>query len=321
MLAACGNNDTAETGADTVRIGYFPNLTHISTIVALEKGFFEEELGADVTINTQTFSNGGLFMEAMSTNNIDVGTVGPTPAMNNYMKNPAHEILAGAVNAGAVLVVREDTDIESIKDLDGKKVAIPTIGSTQEIMLMKELKEAGLSIKSSGGTVETLAQAPADTATLFLQKDVDAAATQEPWGVNLETNANARVLLDANEFAWGNESTNTVFTGTKKFTENNPELTKKVLKAHVRSVNFINQNPDEAIQLFIDHIKKITGKELSLEEVTKAMARTVPTYDINEDVLQEMATISKEAGYTTQDNINGLVNTKAMEEVLKEETK
>lgn len=137
----------------------------------------------------------------------------------------------------------------------------------------------------------------------------------------METNANARVLLDADKFAWGNESTNTVFTGTKKFTENNPELTKKVLKAHVRSINFIKQNPDEAIQLFINHIKEITGKELSLEEVTKAMARTVPTYDINEDVLQEMATISKEAGYTTQDNIDGLVNTKVVEELLKEETK
>lgn len=181
-MAGCGNNDTAETGADTVRIGYFPNLTHISTIVALEKGFFKEELGEDVTISTKTFSNGGLFMEAMSTDNIDVGTVGPTPAMNNYMKNPAHEILAGAVNAGAVLVVREDTDIKSVEDLDGKKVAIPTIGSTQEIMLMKELKEAGLSVKSSGGTVDTLAQAPADTATLFLQKDVDAAATPRTMG-------------------------------------------------------------------------------------------------------------------------------------------
>mgnify|MGYP003436212016 CR=1 FL=1 len=320
IIAGCGNSEnTASEGgeASKVRIGYFPNLTHISTIVALEKGYFEEELGEDIEIVTQTFPDGSAFMEAMSTGNIDVGTVGPTPVINNYIKNPAHQILAGAVNAGAVLVVREDAGIESVEDLAGKRVAIPTIGSTQDIMLMKALKDAGLDVKTSGGTVETMKQAPADTATLFLQKDVDAAATQEPWGVNLEANANAKVLLDANEFAWGEESTNTVFVGTNKFTEANPELIKKILAAHVKSINFINENKEEAIDLFISHIKEITGKELSLDEVTKAMERTIPTYELNEDVLNEMAKISKDAGYITSDDIDGLVNKEFLNEVVK----
>ena len=61
----------------TVKIGYFPNLTHIATIVALENGYFEEEFGENVKIETKTVSNGGLFMEAMTTKAIDVGTVGP----------------------------------------------------------------------------------------------------------------------------------------------------------------------------------------------------------------------------------------------------
>lgn len=321
LLAACGNDEASTNGdgkaADTVRLGYFPNLTHISTIIALEKGFFEAELGEDIELKKQTFPDGGAFMEAMSTDNIDVGTVGPTPVLNSYTKNPAHQILAGAVSGGAVLVVREDSGIESIADLAGKRVAIPTIGSTQDIMLMKSLKDAGLEVKSSGGTVETLKQAPADTAALFLQKDIDAAATQEPWGVNLETNANAKVLLDANEFGWGEDSTNTVFVGTNKFIEANPELTQKILKAHVEAINYINENKEEAIELFIGHIKEITGKELSLEEVTKAMDRTIPTYEINEDVLQEMATISKDAKYINSDNIDGLLNTELLSEVLK----
>ena len=320
ILAGCGNSEgtTSEGGeVSKVRIGYFPNLTHISTIVALEKGYFEEELGEEIEIVTQTFPDGSAFMEAMSTSNIDVGTVGPTPVLNNYIKNPAHQILAGAVNAGAVLVVREDAGIESVEDLAGKRVAIPTIGSTQDIMLMKALKDAGLDVKTSGGTVETMKQAPADTATLFLQKDVDAAATQEPWGVNLETNANAKVLLGANEFAWGEDSTNTVFVGTNKFTEANPELTKKILAAHVKSIDYINENKEEAINLFINHIKEITGKELALDEVTKAMERTIPTYALNEDVLKEMAKISKDAGYITSDDIEGLVNKEFLDETTK----
>ena len=65
-----------------VNIGYFPNLTHIATIVALEKGYFTEAFGEDIKINTKTVSNGGLFMEAMATKSIDVGTVGPGPLLN-----------------------------------------------------------------------------------------------------------------------------------------------------------------------------------------------------------------------------------------------
>ncbi|NLY79551.1 MAG: ABC transporter substrate-binding protein, partial [Lysinibacillus sp.] len=213
-LAACGNNsDTSESKegakASEIRIGYFPNMTHIATIVALEKGYFEEQLG-DIKISTKTFNDGSSFMEAMSTDAIDIGTVGPTPALNTYVKNPKHEIISGAVNGGAVLVVAGDSDIHSVEDLAGKKVAIPTYGSTQDVGLMKSLKDAGLKVQSSGGDVITIKQAPADTAALILKGELDATATQEPWGVNIETMAGARVLLDENEFAWGSESTNTV---------------------------------------------------------------------------------------------------------------
>ncbi|HEX5563984.1 MAG TPA: ABC transporter substrate-binding protein, partial [Sporosarcina sp.] len=76
ILSACGSS---ASGNKSVKIGYFPNLTHIATIVALENGYFEEEFGDDVKIETKTVSNGGLFMEAMTTKSIDVGTVGPGP--------------------------------------------------------------------------------------------------------------------------------------------------------------------------------------------------------------------------------------------------
>lgn len=324
VLAACGNSkqnsneEDLNDAANEVRIGYFPNMTHIATIVALEKGFFAEQFGEDVEITTNTFNDGSAFMEAMSTDSIDIGTVGPTPALTTFIKNPEHEIVAGAVNGGAVLVVGENSGINSVEDLAGKTVAVPTYGSTQDVGLMKSLQDAGLKVKLNGGDVNTIKQAPADTAALMLSGEVDAAATQEPWGVNIETNANGKVLLDETQFAWGSESTNTVVAARKDFTSTNPELTKKALKAHAEAVEFINENPEEAIQLFLDHIKEITGKELSKDEVTKAFSRLTPTTEVNEDVLKEMATISKEAGYISTDNIDGLVNLTYLEEALSE---
>lgn len=321
VLAACGNSGSENSGesggsseATEIRIGYFPNMTHIATIVALKKGYFEEQFG-DVKISTNTFSDGSSFMEAMSTNAIDIGTVGPTPALNTFMKNPKHEIISGAVNGGAVLVVAGDSNINSVQDLVGKKIAIPTFGSTQDVGLRKSLIDAGVNVKD----VITVKQAPADTAALILKGELDGAATQEPWGVNIETTAGAKLLLDENEFAWGSESTNTVVVAQTKFTEANPELTKKYLKAHIQAIQFINENPDEAIQLFLDHIKEITGKELSSDEITKAFARLKATTDVNVDVIKEMAVISKEAGYINSDNIEGLVNLSYLNEVLNEQ--
>lgn len=310
ILAACGSSSS---GSKSVNIGYFPNLTHIATIVALENGYFEEEFGEDVKIETKTVSNGGLFMEAMTTKSIDVGTVGPGPLLNFYVKNPTFRLISGAVNGGAVLVASEGGGVSELADLDGKKVAIPVIGSTQDVMLRKALKAVNLETTSNGGTVELFAAAPADTATLFVQNSVDAAATQEPWGNILETQANGKLILDWDEFAWGKESTNTVVAASDEFLKNK-EFTKAYLNAHKRAVEFIQQNPEEAQKLVIQHIKDLTGKEINKEETAAAFAKLEVTTDVNEQVIQEMADISKEAGYVTSSDIEGMIDLSYLKE-------
>lgn len=310
VLVGCSN----KKDANEVTIGYFPNLTHIATIVGLENGYFEEEFGKDVTIKTKTVSNGGLFMEALSTKSIDVGTVGPGPTLNYYVKNPAFRIISGAVNGGAVLVASEKSGIESLEDLDGKRVAIPVIGSTQDVMLRKALKAANLNVKEQGGTVELFAAAPADTASLFINNDVDAAATQEPWGYVLENQAKGNLLLSWDEFAWGEESTNTVVTASDEFLKNEAHV-EAYLKAHKKAVEFIQENPEEAQKLVIEHLKDLTGKDLDKDEVAAAFDRLIVTTDINEKVIEEMATISKEANYIKDDNIDGLIELKYLQKL------
>lgn len=311
LLSACSKADSK-----TVKIGYFPNLTHIATIVALEKGYFKEEFGDKVKIETKTFNNGGLFMEGMATKAIDVGTVGPGPLLNFYVKNPKFHIISGAVNGGAVLVASEGSGINRLEDLDGKRVAIPVIGSTQDVMLRKALQDVNLKVKENGGTVELFAAAPADTATLFVQNSVDAAATQEPWGYILETQAKGKLLLDWDSFAWGKESTNTVVAARDDFLKNK-ELVTAYLKAHKRAVKFIQEHPEEAQDLVIKHIKDLTGKEINKDETTAAFNRLQVTTNVNEQVIQEMADISKEAGYVPNNDIDGLFELSYLKEVEK----
>lgn len=311
ILGAC-----SKAGEKTVKIGYFPNLTHIATIVALENKYFEEEFGKDVKLETKTVNNGGLFMEAMTTKAIDVGTVGPGPLLNFYVRNPEFHLISGAVNGGAVLVASEGSGITELADLDGKRVAIPVIGSTQDVMLRKALQDVNLNVKENGGTVELFAAAPADTATLFVQNSVDAAATQEPWGYILETQANGKLLLGWDEFAWGKESTNTVVAARDEFLKDK-DLVAAYLTAHKKAVAFIQENPEDAQDLVIKHIKDLTGKEINKEETAAAFDRLVVTTDVNAQVIQEMADISMEAGYIKSSNIDGMINLSFLEELNK----
>ena len=304
IVAACGKGDAA--GKKEVNIGYFPNLTHMVSIVALENNYFAEEFGEDVEINAETVSNGGLFMEAMTTKSIDVGTVGPGPVMNFYVKDPSYHIISGAVNGGAVLVASEHSDITELADLAGKKVAIPVIGGTQDVMLRKALEEVNLKSTTNGGTVELFAAAPADTSTLFIQESIDAASTPEPWGYILETQAKGKLLLDWDSFAWGKESTNTVVAASDRFLENE-DFVNAYLRAHVRAVKFIESNPEESQALVIKHIKDLTGKEIDKEEIEVAFSRMIVTTDVNEEVLQEMIDISVEAEYAKSNDIEGLL--------------
>ena len=152
-----------------------------------------------------------------------------------------------------------------------------------------------------------LAQAPADTTTLFVQKSVAAAATQEPWGYVLENQADGKLLLDWDQFAWGKDSTNTVVAASQEFMDKDG-LSESYLKAHKKAVDFIQNNPEEAQELVIKHLKDITGKELTKEEVTAAFSRLEVTTDVNEKVIQEMADISKEAGYIPSSDIKGLMD-------------
>lgn len=311
VIAACGQASLEEK-EKTVKIGYFPNLTHVATIVALEKDYFTEAFGEAVEIETKTVNNGGLFMEAMATGAIDVGTVGPGPLLNHYVKDPNYFIISGAVNGGAVLVGSKHSQIKELADLDGKKIAIPVIGSTQDVMLRKTLNEVDLKPTTNGGTVELMPAAPADTATLFQQESVDGTATQEPWGYILETQADGELILNWDEFAWGKDSTNTVVAATKDFKENDSH-TENYLSAHIKAVEFIKENPSEAQDLVIEHIKDLTSKEIDKEELETAFARLEVTTYVNEAVIQEMADISQEAGYVESNDIDGLVDLSTLE--------
>ena len=134
VLAACASADaggSGDNGSLTLRLGYFPNLTHAPALVGVKKGFFASALGSDVTVETHTFNAGGDAVTAILSGSIDATFVGPNPTTNAYVQShgEAVRVIAGATSGGALLVVKPS--ITSPAQLKGKKIADPQTGGTQ----------------------------------------------------------------------------------------------------------------------------------------------------------------------------------------------
>ena len=58
LFFGCSSGAPSTTGQVTLRLGYFPNLTHAPAMVGLESGLVAKALGANVTIDPKVFNAG-----------------------------------------------------------------------------------------------------------------------------------------------------------------------------------------------------------------------------------------------------------------------
>lgn len=279
-----------------LRLGVFPNVTHAAGLVAINKGLIQKELGGGVKLVVKEFANGSQVNEAYAAGAIDAAYVGPGPAMNAFMRGVPVQVYAGAANAGAVLVARKDSGVRNVKGLAGKKVAVPTRGSTQDISLRHLLHENGLKASDEGGNVTIVPIDPANMPAAFASKQVDAALVQEPWGAVMETQG---AKLIANEKAiWnGGDYTTTVLTVNPKYAQQNPDAVKALLRGHLAAISYIQKSNAGAQKAIADQIYTFTGKRPNSAELFRALARTRVTWDINLKTLGEYAQLNKEAGF------------------------
>ncbi len=295
LILALGSSVSAQK-ASTVRLGYFPNLTHAAALVGLEQGYFQKELGANVKLSAREFVSGTTLNEAFAAGEIDIGYIGPGPAINAAVRGIPIQIVAGASNAGAVLVARKGAGISSYKDLAGKKVAVPSLGNTQDISLRHILKASGLSITSSGGNVTLLPIAPADVVAAFAAGQLDAALVPEPWGALLEERGG--VLVGDEKTVWrsGDYPTTVVVVGTK-FALENPDVVLAFLRGHVKAVKFINTNGPAAQSVIAKKLLELTKQKVNPKQLQRALKRTQISVNFNLDALKEYADLNKEAGF------------------------
>ncbi len=106
VAAACGSSSTKSGSPNgdstTVRIGYFPNVTHAPALVGVDQGIFARDLAPDRLDASQTFNAGPSEVQALLSGSIDIAFIGPSPAVTAYAQSHgAVQIISGAASGGA----------------------------------------------------------------------------------------------------------------------------------------------------------------------------------------------------------------------------
>ncbi|MCK0471145.1 aliphatic sulfonate ABC transporter substrate-binding protein [Halalkalibacter sp. APA_J-10(15)] len=328
FIAACGTANESTTGENSdeeapgedVRIGYFPNLDHAAAIIGKEKGYFDEELGNRGSEYTH-FPNGNDFIDALSTGSLDIGYVGPGPAINYFLTGGDVVVLGAAANGATLIVSREDSGIESLDDFDGKSFCTPGNGCTHNVQLEIMLKELGLESNRVGGTVEHQSRIPpANMVAMFEQGQIDAAAAPEPWGTYLELELNANVVAEWDNVFIGETLPSVVIVTTNEFLEENPEAVEAVLRGHKQAVEYTQENTGDTLSAINDHLYELTQNRLPDAVLEKAWTRMVVTTETHPEALQDWADASYELKFMdAEPNLDGFVDTSKLDAILEAE--
>lgn len=319
-LSAC---DVSRHHNNSVRIACFPNITHSQALVGMANGYFQKVIGEEYPIEWKVFNAGPSEIEALFAKEVDIGYIGPVPAINGHIKSGGElQIIAGAADEGTILLSRKGLQISNIGDLSGKRVAVPQFGNTQDLTLRKLMEENGLKDKAKGGTVEVLQVKNPEIKLLLDKEEIDAALVPEPWGSRLVLEIDANIIADYNQIWKNGKYATSVVIVRKEFLEQNPVLVERFLKAHMEITDYINKNNDESKELINREIERLTGKKLDEDVLDESFKRITLTYDPEEKSLIEFNQLMKRMEILKEDfKMDNFINLKLLNKILSQSGK
>ena len=294
IVAGCNQEDP---NSKVIRMGGFPNVTHVQALVARNmsrhgEGWFERYLPG-YSIEWYTYNAGPTAMEALFGRTADLTYVGPSPALNAYAVSAGREvrILAGAVNGGAALMVAPGSNIHTPADFKGRSIATPQLGNTQDVSCRAWLTRNGLTCTLEGAGDCRVAPTPNSMQLQLMQQgDIDACWTVEPWVSRMESMAGARVLVQEPDVV------TTVLVGRVGWLKNHPQEAATIIRAHHELTQWIIDHPEEAQTRVVEELTELTQAPMEPELVRSAWNRLKLTTEIDLPGLKQFVEDAQAAG-------------------------
>lgn len=285
----------------TVRLGYFANLTHAQAVLGVASGDFEKAITPS-KLETRVFNAGPSLIEALNAGAIDIGYVGPGPAISGHGRShgEALRVIAGAAANGVVVVVAKDSKVTKLEELNGRKLGTPQVGNTQDIAAKHFVKD----------TTGIIAVPNAEQRAMFENGSLEAAWVPEPWGAYLVSQAGAKILLEEKDLWPEKEFVLTLVVTTPKFLKEHPEVVENILKVHRSYTAKLVADPKALEPELGKALFDLTKKSLPEGVISTALTRIKFTDEPLLGSLEAMNKWTTELGFAREEaSLEGLVDT------------
>ncbi|MEA2707983.1 MAG: sulfonate transport system substrate-binding protein [Phycisphaerales bacterium] len=297
-----------------VRLGYFGNVTHAQAALGVASGDFANAV-APSKFSTKVFNAGPSLIEALFSNNIDIGYVGPGPTLSAHQKSRGEgiRVVAGAAANGVLIVARKGSGITTLSDLAGKKIGTPQTGNTQDIAARWYLTKK-LGQKDANNVI---AIANAEQQAMMSRGEIDAAWAPEPWGSRLIIENGATLIAKENEAIWPSKQfVLTVVVTTPEFLQKHPDVVKKVLGVHATWTHRLQQDPQAYAGQLGEALFNLSGKKLPPGVLDASLKNVQFTVDPLDETFQTMAQWAYDVGFAKEPaKLDGLIDTTLLQQV------
>lgn len=297
-LAGCDRSESSDREElRELRLGYFANATHGQAVLGVDSGDFARAI-APVELRTKVFNAGPSLIEAMFAGEIDLGYIGPGPALSAHEKSRGQgvRIIAGSAANGVVIVARPESGIQTLKDLAGKRIATPQHGNTQDIAARHYLT----AVLGQPGHSNVLPVANAEQSGMMSRGQIDAAWAPEPWGARLVAEAGATVIAEEKDLWPGGQFSLTVVIATPKFLKDHPDVVRRMLGVHRTWTARLSSDPASTQTQLEAALFKLTNKKLPPGVLAAALPRVKFTDSPLEETFTTMGQWAHELGFARQ---------------------
>jgi len=291
LLSGCAGK-SEDTEKKVVRIGINRAIGTIMPALAKDLGYFDAK---DYQIEILDFADASAIMEAMAAGELEMGIGGVAPVATWNTKGFDVRVVASANAGGHVIVTTKERGFSSVGDLKGKVIAGPTPGTVTDTLLRSYIFPK-YSMTGDDVTIITGIKSWDMITSLVTTNEVDAIVTWEPFISMAEmTYDNIQVLYDASKewLAEGNKELYpvNVIAASGEFCDNNQEELKDILQTIEKTVDYVNDNPQEAYD------KMAQLLEIDAQVVERALKRSKLTFKVDVDATMETLQWACDLGY------------------------
>jgi NitT/TauT family transport system substrate-binding protein len=252
IFADCAFASSAPTAQDdyVVKLGLSGGLCEAATQIAIINGYFEEE---GVNYKILNYIGSAEIPALLASGQFDANQM-MLASLGILLNSGFDARVAAGIHKGClVIAVPSDSDIQSVKDLRGKIIGVPGLGSTAMVISKRVLTRAGINASDEAGEVEFLAFAAGDLAVAMRNGSVDAIAVVEPSASVLVERGDARIIFDLGTDPEYKDEYCCVMVLNTQFAEKHPDVAARYVRALQKACEFVAQNPELTAQLQKEH--------------------------------------------------------------------